>query len=166
MCSGPRGTHMMLFRNAGLLGTMASLIASARAVATAMIGLQWAGTSWVSAEGADAGSDVFLPVTWGAAITAGGAAIPTNFDAYGFYVQIVARSTGGSRVGWYIYNCNTTLSSANNRLIPIEAPQLTTILAAMIAGDLTAIDGNSFVCKPYANTGFNDHLVRVSRRAA
>jgi hypothetical protein len=164
--TGPRGSHVMLFRNSGDASTMAALITAARAAATAFIGLQWTTTSWISAEGAEQDSDIFLPVVWGAAITAGGAANPTNADPFGFYGQFVGRSTAGSRVSWYLYNVNTSISSANNRFTPAESAVVSTITAALVANTLCAIDRNPFVMKQYANTGYNDHLVRVSRRAA
>jgi hypothetical protein len=166
--SGPRGQHVMLFRNAGLLSTLAGLIAGARAVVTEMALMQVSGTSWISAEYADEGSDIFLPATWGAAINAPGTFTADNTNAFGSYAQFTGKSTSGSRASFYIFNVATGYLTANNRLTPTELAQVTAICDAIedSANGLCAIDKGSIVCKRYANTRINAHVARISRRAA
>jgi hypothetical protein len=166
--SGPRGTHKMQFRNYGLLSTNAGLIAGARAAVVTLATLQFPGTVWNGAEIADAGSEIFLPVTWGADITAAAGPAATNTDPFGAYLQFTARSTGGSRVSFYLYNVSAVHLTANNRLTLSEEAGLAAIWTALedATNGLTAIDGNSFVCKRYANTKINSHIARISRAAA
>jgi hypothetical protein len=166
--TGPRGSHTMLFRNTGLLSTMASLIASARAVIGEFVHLQVNGYSWGEAEGADEGSDIFLPVVWGSPILSGGGLDADNLTPYGAYAQFVGRSTVGSRASFYLLGITTPNITANNRLVASEDSFLTAAIAALNSStsNLCAIDKGGFVLKNYCNTGINKHLARVARATA
>src|SRR4029453_7166868 len=90
--TGPRGTHHMIIRFPQVESD-ANVLSQSRAICTAMKGFCVDGTSWASAEIANEGSDVFLPFTWGAAITASSGATADNNTLYGAYVNFVGRST-------------------------------------------------------------------------
>lgn len=162
--TGPRGTHKTNFRYFPG-GDLAAAITEVRSICTLIQPMCWLGTGWSSAEAADEGSDVFLPVTW-APITAGATSnVADNTDEYGYYLNLVGRTTGGSRVAWYLFNCTKQIRTANNRLVGSENTNLTDLLAAMNAATaiLCGIDQNPFVMKAYGNTGINDKVGRKSR---
>jgi hypothetical protein len=165
--TGPRGTHHLIFRFPQV-ESAANMISQARAVCTSMQGLLLDGTSFESAEVANEGSEVFLPVAWGAPIiTATGAGV-TAGDEYGRYVNFVGRSLGGSRVAYYLFNVTRATGTANNRLTSSENANVGTILSAFAAegNNFVAIDQNPFVLKSYANTGINDAVAKKSRALA
>ena len=166
--TGPRGTHHMIFRNSGLLSSEAGLIASARDIATLMVGFQLDGTSWVSAEAAAEGSDIFLPVAWGAAITSSSGVAANNATQWGAYLNFVGRSSAGSRVTFYMFNVQQVFMTANNRLTVAEQASLQTLIDAInsATSELTAIDRQFFTLKNYANTGINDHVGKKARVSA
>jgi hypothetical protein len=165
--TGPRGTHHLIFRFPQVQSE-ATMLSQARAVCSSFNGLLLDGTSFESAEVANEGSEVFVPVGWGAPIvTATGAGVTAN-DEYGRYVNFVGRSTGGSRVAYYLFNVTRATGTANNRLTAAENANITTILNAFTtdAVNLIAIDQNPFFLKSYANTGINDAVAKKSRSLA
>lgn len=165
--TGPRGTHHTIFRFPEVQSE-ATMITQARAVCTAFRMLCLDGTSYESAEVAHEGSEVFVPVAWGAAIVAAAGIPVTLNDEYGRYVNFVGRSTGGSRVAFYLFNAQDNTRSANNRLTSAENAQVGNIIAALTAGgnNFVAIDQNPFFMKSYANTGINDAVAKKSRSLA
>lgn len=144
------------------------MIAQARTVTAAMLGLCLDGASFESAEVAAEGSEVFVPVAWGAAQVAASGAGVTAQDEYGRYVNFMGRSTAGSRVAFYLFNVHKGTASANNRLTVAENGAVGTVIAALQdAGvNFVAIDQNPFVMKSYANTGINDAVAKKSRSLA
>jgi hypothetical protein len=157
----------MVFRF-GLATSVANMVSQARTVTSAMLGLCLNGTTWESAELAPEGSEVFLPVAWGAAqVKTGGTDVAVG-DEYGRYVNFVGRSTGGSRVAFYVFNVVRDSGTANNRLTQAESADVTAVLAALAAGgtNFAAIDQNPFVMKAYANSGINDAVAKKSRSLA
>lgn len=165
--TGPRGTHHMVFRF-GVATSTANMISQARTVTLAMLALCLNGTTWESAELAAEGSEVFLPVAWGAAQVASGGDSVAVGDEYGRYVNFVGRSTAGSRVAFYVFNVTRNSGTANNRLTAAEAAAVPDVIAALSAGgtNFAAIDQNPFVMKAYANTGINDAVAKKSRALA
>jgi hypothetical protein len=165
--TGPRGSHHMIFRFPEVQSE-ATMISQARTVTAAMLGMLLDTTSWVSAEVAHEGSEVFLPVDWGAAQTAGGGIGVQETDEYGRYVNFPGRSLGGSRVAFYLFNVVPTTMTKNNRLTPAENATVTAVRNALMAAgtNFVAIDQNSFVMKNYANTGINDAVAKKSRSLA
>ena len=165
--TGPRGTHHMVFRF-GPATSQVNMISQARAITGAMLGLCVDGTSFESAEVAAEGSEVFVPVAWGAVQTAASGQGVTAQDEYGRYVNFVGRSTGGSRVAYYLFNVSYQTGTANNRLTAAEKAAVATVLTAIATDgiNLVAIDQNPFFMKSYANTGINDAVAKKSRALA
>lgn len=165
--TGPRGTHKMTFRV--VPGTsVADAISAVQPVIEAMFPILLNGVTWASAEYAAEGSDVFLPTTF-APIPQGGATENVdNSYPYGQYVNFIGRSTGGSRVAFYLFNVTKATMTANNRLTAAEAASLTNILTVFAANAdvLCGIDQNPFVLKAYANTGINDDVAKKARALA
>jgi len=162
--SGPRGTHHMLFR-AIPASDVAAVVTEVRSIVTLMNGLCLDGTSWASAEWAAEGSEVFLPVSWGAAITAASGAAASAVDEYGRYVRFEGKSTTGARVSWALFNVLNTTGTANNRLTGAENAAVNNIVAGLNGSTsiLCAIDQNPFFMKTYGNTGINDAVAKRSR---
>lgn len=165
--TGPRGTHHMIFRF-GLATSVVNMVDQARSVVTAMAGMCLDTTSFVSAELAEEGSEVFLPVTWGSAISATSGGAADNGDEYGRYVNFVGRSTGGSRCAFYLFNVFRNTGTPNNRLTNAENANVGNVLTAIAtdAINLCAIDQNPVIMKAYANTGINDAVAKKSRSLA
>lgn len=162
--TGPRGTHKMTFRVVPGT-TQAAALAAATPVIEAMLGFMISATAWASAEWANEGSDVFVPIDFTPIPHVSGIEAATNTLPYGAYVNFTGRSTAGSRAAFYLFNVGINTMSANNRLTPAEYASLTTVLDAFAANDavLCAIDQNPFVMKGYANTGINDKVAKKSR---
>lgn len=165
--TGPRGTHHMMFRFAPATSE-ANMISQARAITLKMLDLCIDGTSFESAETAAEGSDIFVPVAWGAAQVAGGGAGVSINDEYGRYVNFVGRSTAGSRCAFYLFNVHKLTGTANNRLTTAENGAVGLVLTeiATTAINLVAIDQNPIVMKSYANTGINDAVAKKARALA
>jgi hypothetical protein len=165
--TGQRGTHHMTFRFPEVQSE-ATMITQARAVCTAMAAFCIMQTSFESAEVAHEGSEVFLPVVWGDPITVAGTGVAGNNEEYGRYVNFVGRSTGGSRVAFYLFNVPQSTGTKNNRLTGAEDANVTAVIAALQAAgtNFVAIDQNPFVMKSYANTGINDAVAKKSRALA
>lgn len=165
--TGPRGTHHMVFRF-GLATSEANMISQSRAVCTIMANLMIMGSAWESAELAAEGSEVFLPIAWGASIPATSAESVSPQDEYGRYVNFVGRSTAGSRVAYYLFNVHRYTGTSNNRLTNAENAQVGNILSSIATDgiNLVAIDQNPFVMKAYANTGINDAVAKKARSLA
>lgn len=165
--TGPRGTHHMIFRFP--TGTsLANMTSQVRTVLGEMKGLTLEGTQFESAELAPEGSEVFLPVDFGAVIVSNSATGVTAQDEYGRYVNFVGRSTGGSRVAFYLFNVHKGTASANNRLTAAENAVVGTVIPTLAGSgiNICAIDQNPFVMKSYANTGINDAVAKKSRSLA
>jgi len=165
--TGPRGSHHMTFRFAPAT-SVENMISQARDVVTAMADFTFAGCSFESAELAAEGSNVFLPVDWGAPIVTAGAIAVTVNDEYGRYVNFVGRTTAGSRVAFYLFNVHKGNATANNRLTAGESAQIALVTAALTDSgtNFVGIDQNPFVMKSYANTGINDAVAKKSRSLA
>jgi hypothetical protein len=165
--TGPRGSHHMVFRFPEVQDE-ATMISQTRAATLAMNNICMDGASWVSAEVAHEGSEVFLPVDWGAPQVAASGAGVVATDEYGYYVNFVGRSLGGSRVAFYLFNVFGGVKTANNRLTTAENASLAGILATLAGAGINfvAIDQNPFVMKGYANTGINDAVAKKSRSLA
>lgn len=165
--TGARGVHHMVFRFAPATSE-ANMISQARSVTAAMLNVCFDGATWESAEVAAEGSEVFLPVAWGAPQVAASGAGVVSTDEYGYYVNFVGRSTAGSRVAFYLFNVFGGVKTANNRLTVAENAAVATIVAALQAPgtNFVAIDQNPFVMKTYANTGINDAVAKKSRALA
>ena len=165
--TGPRGTHHMVFRFPEVQDE-ATMIAQTRAATLAMLGMCLDGTTWASAEVAHEGSEVFLPVVWGAPQVAASGAGVDGFDEYGRYCNFVGRSLGGSRVAYYLFNCIRQTGTANNRLTPAENANVSLINATLAGAgiNIIAIDQNVTVMKGYANTGINDAVAKKARSLA
>lgn len=165
--TGPRGTHHMVFRFPQVQSEV-TMISQARAICTAFSPLCLDDASFESAEVASEGSEVFVPVAWGAAIISATGVPVTNNDEYGRYVNFVGRSTGGSRVAYYLFNVKDQTRSANNRLTSAENAHVGNVLTAIATTgvNLVAIDQNPFFMKSYANTGINDAVAKKSRALA
>lgn len=165
--TGPRGSHHMTFRFPEIQSE-ATMLSQTRAATLAMLGLCFDGTSWVSAEVAHEGSEVFLPIAWGAAQTAAGGAGLTTQSEYGRYVNFVGRSLGGSRVAYYLFNVVDATGTPNNRLTNAENPNVGLVIATLAGAgiNIVAIDQNETVLKGYANTGINDAVAKKSRSLA
>lgn len=165
--TGPRGTHHMIFRFAPAT-SIANMVSQTRTIIGELKGFTLETTSFESAEHAAEGSEVFLPVDWGAAILSNSATAVTANDEYGRYVNFVGRSTGGSRVAFYLFNVYRNTGTANNRLTNAEnaavGPALATFAGSGI--NLVAIDQNPVVMKSYCNTGINDAVAKKSRALA
>lgn len=162
--TGPRGSHHMTFRLAP--GTsQAAGITAVTPVAELMLPFCFSTTSWASAEWANEGSDIFLPVTWTPITHAVPDAIADNAHPYGLYLNFMGRSLGGSRCAWYLFNVPNAISTANNRLTVGENSNLAALLAAMNANTppLVGIDQTAFVMKGYGNSGINDKVAKKSR---
>lgn len=162
--TGPRGTHKMQFRvKPGT--TSAAALAATQPVIEAMMGIMISATAWASAEWANEGSDIFLPIDFVPLLHPDGAEAATNNLPYGLYVNFVGRSLAGSRAAFYLFNTGILTQTANNRLTPAENAVVTTIRDAFAANSavVCAIDQNSFVLKNYANTGLNDKVAKKSR---
>jgi len=164
---GGRGQHHILFR-AAPMAAQAGVIAEARSLCTLFGAFCFNGTLFASAEWAASGSDVFLPVDWGAPIEISSAAGVSNADEYGRYVRFEAKSTGGSRCSWTVFNVIPQTGTANNRLIASENANVADTVAGLNAasGVLCAIDQLPFFAKSYANTGINDAVKKRSRAFA
>lgn len=162
--TGPRGSHHMIFRFPEVQSE-ATMISQARAACTAMVVYCLQLTSFESAEVAHEGSDVFLPVDWGAPINSAAPSPATNLDEYGRYVNFVGRSTAGSRVAFYLFNVGRDTGTANNRMTAAESAQVPVVLATLAGSgiNIVAIDQNPFVMKSYANTGINGQVAKKSR---
>lgn len=165
--TGPRGTHHMLFRFPAAQDD-ATMIAQARTVTAAMLNCCIDASSFESAEVAEEGSEVFVPIAWGAPQIGATAWGVSTQDEYGRYINFVGRSTAGSRVAWYLYNVGINTASANNRLTVAELAAVGTVIAALqdTGVNFVAIDQNPFVMKSYANTGINDAVAKKSRALA
>jgi len=165
--TGPRGTHHLTFRFPEVQDET-TMISQARAVCDAFKLMCLDGTSFESAEVAHEGSEVFLPVTWGAAISSATGFAVAASDEYGRYVNFVGRSLGGSRVAWYLFNVKHETGTANNRLTNTEDSHVGGVLTAIsdTAINLVGIDQNPIVMKSYANTGINDAVAKKSRSLA
>lgn len=165
--TGPRGTHHMIFRFPQVQSE-ATMISQVRTVITNMAALTFEGTNFEAAEVADEGSEVFLPVAWGAAIPGTSTIAVGVNDEYGRYVNFVGRTTGGSRVAFYLFNVRSSTGTANNRLTATEQPLVATIINSLQASgvNFVGIDQNPFVMKSYANTGINDAVAKKSRSLA
>jgi hypothetical protein len=162
--TGPRGSHFMQFRV--VPGTTEiGAITAITPIIEAMIPFMLDGSSWASCEKALEGSDVFLPVPWTPINATAGPNPLSNLQIYGAYINFVGRSTGGSRVAFYLFNVHMAYMTANNRLTGAENANVTAVLDAFAAnsGDLAAIDQNTYVMKAYANTGINDKVAKKSR---
>jgi hypothetical protein len=145
-----------------------NMISQARTVIGEMKGLTLETTSFESAELAAEGSEVFLPVAWGAPIVSNSATGVTANDEYGRYVNFVGRSTAGSRVAFYLFNVYRNTGTANNRLTIAENSIVGTVIATLAGAgiNICAIDQNLFVMKSYANTGINDAVAKKARALA
>lgn len=165
--TGPRGSHHMVFRFPEVQSEV-TMIGQARAVCASFGAFTLEGTQFESAEVAHEGSEVFLPVTWGAPVPSTSATGVTAQDEYGRYLNIIGRTTGGSRVAFYLFNAHKGIATANNRLTSAENPNLTTIFDAFTTEgiNMVGIDQNPFVLKSYANTGINDAVAKKSRALA
>jgi hypothetical protein len=165
--TGPRGTHHMIFRFPEVQSE-ATMISQARTVTSAMTLLCLNDTSFESAEVAHEGSEVYLPVVWGAPQIATFGEVTSINDEYGRYVNFVGRSTGGSRVAFYLFNVHKLTGTANNRLTAAENAAVGTIRAALqdAGTNFVGIDQNPFVLKSYANTGINGQVAKKARALA
>jgi hypothetical protein len=157
----------MIFRFAPATSTV-NMITQVRTVLGEMKGLTLEGTAFESAELAAEGSEVFLPVDFGAPITSNSSTAATVNDEYGRYVNFVGRTTGGSRVAFYLFNVYRNTGTANNRLTVTENAVVGTVLPTLAGSgiNLVGIDQNPFVMKSYANTGINDAVAKKARALA
>lgn len=162
--TGPRGTHKMNFRYFPA-GDLAGAITEVRSICALMQPICWQGTVWASAEAAAEGSDVFLPVDWAPITTGATDNVADNTDEYGYYLNVIGRTTAGSRVAWYLYNVTKQVRTANNRLTGAENTNLTALIAGLNGAStiLCGIDQNPFTMKAYGNTGINDKISKKSR---
>ena len=162
--SGPRGTHKMGFRV--VPGTTAAdALAAATPIIEAMLLYMLGGSAWTAAEFAPEGSDVFLPVDFTPIAASTGDRPATNQTPYGVYMNFIARSAGGSRCAWYLFNVPVEVISANNRSTLGEYGVISAVISAFQANSLPlcGIDQTAFTMKQYANTGINDKVARKSR---
>ena len=162
--SGPRGTHHMTFRVGSAIEPPAALTA-VTPIIQLMLPFMMSGTAWSAAEWAAQGSDVFLPITFTPIIHPDNTEYVTNLHEYGAYINFVGRSTGGSRVAFYLFNITLGCKTANNRLTAAEHAGISPLLAAFAANaaTLAGIDQNPFVLKAYANSGVNGKVAKKSR---
>jgi hypothetical protein len=145
--------------------TSAALLTAAMPILEGMLVYTLIGTSWVECEFASEGSDVFYPVAFSPLVAPSTSFEANNNTPYGLYLNFVGRTSGGSRVTWYLFNVAQAFMTANNRLTPGESVQLAPLLATFNANSpvLTGIDQTNFTMKGYANSGINDKVAKKSR---
>lgn len=165
--TGARGTHKMTFRLADGIGGAAGLTA-VTPIIELMFPFMINNVSWVGAEFAPEGSDIFIPIEFTPIVSGVAIENVSNNNPYGEYINFVGRSAGGSRVAFYLFNCRHGLTTANNRLSPAEEGAITALVAAFTANSATlrGIDQTPFVMRAYANTGINKLVARKSRALA
>lgn len=165
--TGPRGTHKMVFR-VDPASTVLLATDEVHSICELMTAFMVSATSWVSAEAAPLGSDVFLPIAWTAIVHPDGVEAVTNSNPYGLYLNFVGRTTAGSRTAFYLFNVAMSTMTANNRLTPAENVSIAPLLDAFngSAGILCGIDQNAFIMKGYGNSGINDRVAKKSRSLA
>jgi len=162
--TGPFGEHTMLFH--GLLETsQAALRSAVAAVVSDMIGAQWDGTTWDTAEYAEAGSNLFFPDAVWDAITADNANNPTASSAPSAFLQFGGRgSEDGRRVKWYLFEVVTqgynTMRIASSVTTTIS--NITNQLGTEV-NSIGNIAGQPVNIYQYANVGQNDYLTRKAR---
>lgn len=162
--SGPRGQHHMQFRAATGID-QAAAITEVRSILTTMLPFLLDGASFISAEWAAEGSDIFLPAAWGSPLAPSSGIGLSGNDEYGRYVRFDGKSSTAARVSFTLFNVSRSSGTANNRLTGTEEGTVTNVVAALngAAGVLCAIDQNTFFMKAYANTGLNDAVAKRSR---
>lgn len=121
-----------------------------------------------SLEIAAKGSNVFNPFDWtpvagSGANTANNAGTPAAVG-----VQVLGRSTGGSKVSWTWYGQDWSLNRAMRYVSGgFNTPQqaVYNIIAELVSdSSFCAIDGTSIVQRPYVNIVVNDFLTRKYRQ--
>ena len=156
----------MLFR--GISGSsQGAIVSAARSVITAMVDMQYDGTSWGSAEFAAQGSNVFLPVAgWTPIVSTSGVDPGTN-NGVAKFLEFGMRDTFGIRAKWYLYETpvQEELDYRVDGGVSTEVDAIITAFqtTAVYIGTITGVHGTMYT---YANIGENDYWVHKARRGA
>lgn len=130
-----------------------------------MVGLQYDGTVWDTAEYALAGSSIFNPLTDWTPITSTSGADPNDNSDPAKFLQFGGRGLGdGVRVKLYLYE-TYALPNQRMRYLPGEFVAVDAVITelASVDNELGTVSGSLPIWKTYANINSNDHLVHKAR---
>lgn len=162
--SGPYGDHTMLFH--GIAGaTLTELVSDVADFASLVGPLQFQGTSWSTAEYANPGSTLFLPVPGWVAINDSSTNDAGPNDSPSRFLNWVGRDTSvGTRVKLYLFETYATAKSDMRwNAGESTAVDAVTDLLNNEASKIGNIAGRIPVWNDYANVGENDYLTHKAR---
>jgi hypothetical protein len=155
----------MLFR-APDAESESGLVADATAVINLMTLAQFDGTTWSTADFAEAGSDIFLPASGWTPIVGDSGINPSAGQAPSTFVEFGGRSAGGHRVKLYLFETFFQYTD-DMRYEAGESAILDDIIAQLNdpLSEICAIDGLATTWYSYANVGQNDYITHRARRS-
>jgi len=160
--TGPLDSHTMLFHKRASADAT-EFITAVRGVIEGMAALVYQGTSFHTAERAEAGSPLFFPISW-TPIGTTNEQDPSDTDGAGKFLQFGGRGSDGVRVKWYLFE-TPALLKADMRYGGGESDPVDDVVSLLVTNSnwIGTVSGSNYSTYSYANIGFNDHAVKKAR---